>query len=155
MMVVQTRDATLVAPLSHAQDVGVLAEALKHSGRREADSHSRADHHWGVSDVLWRAGDFDIRHITILPGEALKPDVQRHAKHWIVVRGTATVTLAGDARALAQGQSAAVSPGMKHDICNTGGDELHVVEIQLGENASAQNAASSGDNYDRVGQSIS
>lgn len=151
MMVVHTRDATLVAPLERSQEVGQLVEMLKAKGRCETESHTQVHRPWGWYDSLWQAPGYQVKHLMVAPGEAIS--LQRHqhrAEHWVVLRGQATVTCDDKVFVLAPGQSTLIPQGSRHRLENANADELHVVEVQLGDYLGEDDIERFEDRYDRI-----
>jgi mannose-1-phosphate guanylyltransferase/mannose-1-phosphate guanylyltransferase/mannose-6-phosphate isomerase len=134
MVVVSTPDAVLVVPRERTQDVKGLVDALKARGREQATIHRRDYRPWGYIDSIDAGGRFAVKHMVVDPGGVLS--LQRHqhrAEHWVVVGGTATIELAGEApRFLTIDQSAYVPIGTVHRISNRGRIPLELIEVQSG-----------------------
>lgn len=151
MMVVQTRDATLVAPLERAQEVGKIVEDLKAKGRAEVVNHTQVHRPWGWYDSLWQAPGYQVKHLMVAPGAAISLQLHhRRAEHWVILRGTAKVTRGGDVFTLEPGQSTFIPMETRHRLENPGTDELHVVEVQLGDYLGEDDIVRFEDRYDRV-----
>jgi mannose-1-phosphate guanylyltransferase/mannose-6-phosphate isomerase len=151
MMVVQTRDATLVAPLDRAQDVGKLVDALKESGRAEIAAHTQVHRPWGWYDSLWNAPGYQVKHLMVAPGAAISLQLHdRRSEHWVVLRGQAKVTRGEEVFALEPGQSTFIPLGTRHRLENPHAEELHVIEVQLGDYLGEDDIVRFEDRYDRV-----
>ena len=151
MMVVQTRDATLVAPLDRSQEVGKIVEALKAAGRTEITTHTKVNRPWGWFDSLWNAPGYQVKHLMVAPGAAISLQLHhRRAEHWVVQRGQARVTRDDEVFLLEPGQSTFIPLGARHRLENPGTDELHVVEVQLGDYLGEDDIVRLEDRYDRV-----
>ncbi len=151
MVVVQSRDATLVAPLSHAQQLGPIVESLKAQGRTEVATHRKVYRPWGWYDCLWDAPGYQVKHLMIAPGAAISLQLHhRRSEHWVVLRGVARVTRDGDVFDLEPGQSTYIPVTAKHRLENQGEEELHVIEVQLGDYLGEDDIVRFEDRYQRV-----
>lgn len=151
MMVVQTRDATLVAPLDRAQEVGGIVEALKANGRAEIAAHTKVHRPWGWYDSLWQAPGYQVKHLMVAPGEAISLQLHhRRSEHWVVLQGQAKVTRNDEVFMLQPGQSTQIPVTARHRLENPGKEELHVIEIQLGDYLGEDDIVRFEDRYDRV-----
>ena len=151
MMVVQTRDATLVAPLARAQQVGGLVDILKANGRAEVSAHTQVHRPWGWYDSLWQAPGYQVKHLMVAPGAAISLQLHhRRSEHWVILRGTAKVTRGDDVFTLQAGESTFIPLEARHRLENPGPDELHVVEVQLGDYLGEDDIVRFEDRYNRV-----
>jgi mannose-1-phosphate guanylyltransferase/mannose-6-phosphate isomerase len=151
MMVVQTRDATLVAPLDRSQEVGKLVDALKADGRGEIMTHTKVHRPWGWYDSLWQADGYQVKHLMVAPGQAISLQLHhRRSEHWVVQRGQAKVTRGEDVFLLEPGQSTFIPVEARHRLENPGTEELHVIEVQLGDYLGEDDIVRFEDRYDRV-----
>lgn len=151
MMVVQTRDVTLVAPLSRAQEVGRLVDMLSARGREEVASHTQVHRPWGWYDSLWQAPGYQVKHLMVAPGAAISLQLHhRRSEHWIVLRGTAKVQCGDEIFALQSGQSTFIPMETRHRLENPGEEELHVIEVQLGDYLGEDDITRFEDLYNRV-----
>lgn len=134
LVVVATADAVMVAPLSRAQGVKGLVDRLKAAGRREAATGLRDYRPWGFVEEVVSGDRFAVKRIVVDPGGMMS--LQRHqhrAEHWVVVRGTATVTLDGGAdRLLSENESLYVPLGARHRLSNRGHIPLELIEVRTG-----------------------
>lgn len=151
MMVVQTRDATLVAPLSRAQEVGGIVDALKAEGRAEVAAHTQVHRPWGWYDSLWAAPGYQVKHLMVAPGAAISLQLHHHrTEHWVVLRGQAKVTCGEDVFVLDAGGSTIIPVETHHRLENPGPEELHVIEVQLGAYLGEDDIVRFEDRYGRV-----
>jgi mannose-1-phosphate guanylyltransferase/mannose-6-phosphate isomerase len=151
MIVVQTRDATLVAPLERAQDVSAVVQALKATERPEIATHTMVHRPWGWYDSLWQAPGYQVKHLMVAPGAAISLQMHHHrAEHWVIQRGQAKVTRDDEVFLLEPGQSTFIPLGAHHRLENPGTEELHVVEVQLGDYLGEDDIVRFEDRYDRV-----
>ncbi|MFT3952978.1 MAG: mannose-1-phosphate guanylyltransferase/mannose-6-phosphate isomerase [Piscinibacter sp.] len=133
MIVVATRDAVLVAPRSEAAQVERLVEKLKRDGRREASEHLRVYRPWGWYQRIDIGARFQVKRICVKPGGLLS--LQRHfhrAEHWVVVTGTAEVTVDGAVSIVHENQSVHLPIGCVHRLTNPGRIPLELIEVQVG-----------------------
>ena len=133
VVVVATSDAVLVAHRDHAHEVKELVADLKAAGRSEADQHLRIYRPWGWYQRIDLGPRFQVKRIMVHPGRRLS--LQRHhhrAEHWIVVRGTAEVTIDGEVVALHENEGTYVPIGASHRLHNPGRIALEVIEVQVG-----------------------
>jgi mannose-1-phosphate guanylyltransferase/mannose-6-phosphate isomerase len=133
--VVECADAVLVAHRSRHQDVGRVLKLLKSRGRAECDVHKRVYRPWGYYETLaldeW--GCFQVKRIEVAPGAALSLQYHHHrAEHWIVVRGTARVTVEDKTFLLGENRSTFIPLGVRHRLENPGCVPLVMVEVQSG-----------------------
>ena len=151
MVVVQSRDATLVAPLAQAQQLGPIVERLKAQGRPEVSSHRKVHRPWGWYDSLWQAPGYQVKHLMIAPGAAISLQLHhRRSEHWVVLRGVARVTRDSEVFDLQPGQSTFIPMTAKHRLENPGEEELHVVEVQLGDYLGEDDIVRFEDRYNRL-----
>ncbi|MGB5586409.1 MAG: mannose-1-phosphate guanylyltransferase/mannose-6-phosphate isomerase [Gammaproteobacteria bacterium] len=132
-IVVETKDAVMVAPKGRGQDVKMLVEALRRSGRGETALHREVFRPWGSYDGIDQGDRFQVKRITVKPGAVLSLQMHHHrAEHWIVVQGTARVTRGEDEFLLGENESTYIPMGMNHRLENPGKVPLHLIEVQSG-----------------------
>ncbi len=132
-VVVETKDAVLVAPKDRVQDVKKLVNRLKDQGRYEHSLHREVFRPWGSYDRIESGSRFVVNRLRINPGAS--QSLQRHhhrAEHWVVVSGTARVTRGEEVFLLEENQSAFIPIGVAHRIENPGKITLHLIEVQSG-----------------------
>jgi mannose-1-phosphate guanylyltransferase/mannose-6-phosphate isomerase len=133
LVVIATRDAVLVAPLDRAADVGRLVQELQAQGRDCVALPSKVARPWGSYETVDAGARFQIKHIIVDPGEILSLQMHFHrSEHWVVVRGTAEVTIGEDVFLLQENQSTYIPAGTKHRLANPGKVPLELVEVQCG-----------------------
>lgn len=133
MLVVATSDAVLVADKSSAQEVKLAVDALKAKGSRQADSFPRDDKPWGWYETLALSERFQVKRIVVKPGASLSLQSHVHrAEHWIVVSGTARVTVDDDVRLISENESAYIPLGAMHRLENPGKLPMVLIEVQTG-----------------------
>jgi mannose-1-phosphate guanylyltransferase/mannose-6-phosphate isomerase len=133
MAVIAVPDAILVACLDKASEVKQLAEMLRAREREFATAPARVEHPWGSSETIAQGPGFQVKHIIINPGQALPlPVHERRSEHWIVVRGTAEVTVDETISTLEENEAAFIPAGAKHRLTNNGEVSLELLEVQSG-----------------------
>ena len=134
LMVVDTSDATLVAPKSRAQDVRLIVDALKARGAPEVVETRSSLRPWGSWTLLLEAAGFKVKSIDVLPGKRLSlQSHERRSEHWVVVTGEALVETDGETFTVASGESAYLPVGTVHRLTNAGEVPLRIVEIAVGD----------------------
>ncbi|AXC49594.1 mannose-1-phosphate guanylyltransferase/mannose-6-phosphate isomerase [Paracoccus suum] len=132
-MVVATGDAVLVAPMSRAQEVRRAVAALKDKGARQAEAFLRDHRPWGWFETLVLGERFQVKRIVVHPGASLSLQSHMHrAEHWIVVSGTARVTVGEQVTLMAENQSIYVPLGALHRLENPGRVPMVLIEVQTG-----------------------
>lgn len=133
LVVVNTSDAVMVVPRSRAQAVRDLVAKLKTDKRPEAVGHRRAHRPWGYYESIDMGERFQVKRIVVNPGGMLSLQKHRHrAEHWIVVRGTAEVTINEDTRPVHENESIFIPIGSVHRLANQGKIPLELIEVQTG-----------------------
>ncbi|MDF3608394.1 mannose-1-phosphate guanylyltransferase/mannose-6-phosphate isomerase [Paracoccus sp. DMF-8] len=133
IMVVATDDAVLVADMNRAQDVRQAVSALKSKGARQAESFLRDHRPWGWFETLALADRFQVKRIVVKPGAALSLQSHFHrAEHWVVVSGTARVTVNDQVTLVTENQSIYVPLGAVHRMENPGKVPMVLIEVQTG-----------------------
>jgi mannose-1-phosphate guanylyltransferase/mannose-6-phosphate isomerase len=132
-VVVETEDAVLVAHKDRVQDVKSLVQQLKAGGRSEALSHRRVYRPWGYYETIGLGERFQVKHISVNPGQKLSLQMHYHrAEHWVVVHGTARVTCGDRSFILTEDQSTYIPLGNTHRLENPGKVPLELIEVQSG-----------------------
>jgi mannose-1-phosphate guanylyltransferase/mannose-6-phosphate isomerase len=126
-------DAVLVAHRSRAQDVKKAVEALKKQGAKQAETLPRDYRPWGWFESLAMGGRFQVKRIHVHPGAALSLQSHHHrSEHWIVVEGTARVTIDGREQLVTENQSVYIPLGAVHRMENPGKVPMILIEVQTG-----------------------
>ena len=153
MIVVETPDAVLVARKDRVQDVKKLVESLNGRARNEAIEHRKVFRPWGHYDSIDMGERFQVKRITVNPGEVLSLQKHYHrAEHWIVVSGTAEITRDDEVFILTENQSAYIPLGAVHRLVNPGSIPLELIEVQSGSYLGEDDIVRLSDNYGREGQ---
>jgi mannose-1-phosphate guanylyltransferase len=133
LCVVQTKDAVLVVPQTHVQEVKKLVAQLKTENRSETQFHCKVYRPWGHYESIDIGNGYQVKRITVNPNAKLSSQKHHHrAEHWIVVTGTARVTLDGVETLLCANQSIYVPLGAVHRLENPGLIPLELIEVQSG-----------------------
>jgi mannose-1-phosphate guanylyltransferase/mannose-6-phosphate isomerase len=133
IVAIATQDAVLVAAMDRAQDVRAAVAALKAKGARQAETFARDHRPWGWFETLALGERFQVKRIVVAPGGALSLQSHVHrAEHWIVVSGTARVTIGEEVRLLTENQSVYVPLGAVHRLENPGKVPMVLIEVQTG-----------------------
>jgi mannose-1-phosphate guanylyltransferase / mannose-6-phosphate isomerase len=132
-VVVETKDAVLVAPKDRAHDVKKLVERLKADQRYEHALHRQVFRPWGSYDNVDAGERFQVKRLAVKPGGMLSLQMHHHrAEHWVVVSGTARITRGEETFLLEENQSTYIPIGVQHRIENPGRIPLHIIEVQSG-----------------------
>jgi mannose-1-phosphate guanylyltransferase/mannose-6-phosphate isomerase len=133
IVAVATQDAVLVARMDRAQEVRTAVAALKAKGARQAETFARDHRPWGWFETLALGERFQVKRIVVTPGGTLSLQSHLHrAEHWIVVSGTARVTIGDEVRLLTENQSVYVPLGAVHRLENPGKVAVVLIEVQTG-----------------------
>lgn len=133
LVVVETQDAVLVAHKDQVQRVKQVVDHLKSQERTEHLHHTRVYRPWGHYEGIDAGDRFQVKRITVKPGEKLSLQMHHHrAEHWVVVSGTARVTCGEKVSLLSENESTYIPIGMNHRLENPGKVPLHIIEVQSG-----------------------
>jgi len=133
LAVVATDDAILVAARDRSDAPRALVALLKDAGRAEAVAHSAEQRPWGSFQVLHEGPGFKVKEIVVAPGGRLSLQSHKHrAEHWVVVAGTAKVTVDEQILLLEPNQSVHIPLGARHRMENPGEVAMHLIEVQCG-----------------------
>lgn len=133
VVVVQTKDAVLVVKKDQVQDVKKIVEALKKDNRSEFQIHREVYRPWGKYDSIDNGARYQVKRITVKPGEKLSIQMHHHrAEHWVVVSGTANVTIDEETAMVTENESVYIPIGSVHTLENPGKIPLELIEVQSG-----------------------
>lgn len=151
IIVVQTKDAVLVAAKDKVQDVKSIVQQLKGAGRTEHRIHREVYRPWGKYDSIDNGARYQVKRITVKPGEKLSIQMHHHrAEHWIVVSGTANVTVDGKDTLMSENQSIYIPLGAIHALENPGKIPLELIEVQSGSYLGEDDIVRFSDRYGRA-----
>lgn len=133
IMAIAMPDAVLVAPKDRAQDVKKAVELLKAKDIAQAEVFPKDHRPWGWFESLALGERFQVKRICVKPGASLSLQSHKHrSEHWIVVEGTAKVTIDDKVKLVSEGQSIYVPLGAKHRMENPGKLPMVLIEVQIG-----------------------
>lgn len=134
MLIVDTPDALLVAPLKSSQKVKNIVDQLKKVNSDLPNVPQTVNRPWGTYSVLESSSRYKMKRIEVKPGERLSLQKHLHrSEHWVVVSGTATVTVGGKVFLVRPNESTYIPAGEVHRLQNEGRLPLVIVEVQVGE----------------------
>jgi mannose-1-phosphate guanylyltransferase/mannose-6-phosphate isomerase len=133
VIVVTTPDAVLVLPRSRAEDVKALVAQMQKQRRPEVRDHRRCWRPWGNYESIDNGQRFQVKRIVVNPGGKLSLQKHHHrAEHWVVVRGTAEVTIGDKVQTVHENESVYIPIGSVHRLANPGRIALELIEVQTG-----------------------
>ncbi|EAX8189488.1 mannose-1-phosphate guanyltransferase [Salmonella enterica subsp. enterica serovar Cerro] len=151
LVVVQTKDAVLIADRHAVQDVKKVVEKIKADGRHEHHMHREVYRPWGKYDSIDAGERYQVKRITVKPGEGLSVQMHHHrAEHWVVVAGTARVTINGEVKLLGENESIYIPLGATHCLENPGKIPLDLIEVRSGSYLEEDDVVRFEDRYGRV-----
>ena len=151
VVVVETTDAVLVAAKSRAADVKLVVDRLAESNRPERLTHARVYRPWGWYQTIEVGERFQVKHIMVKPGQALSLQMHHHrAEHWVVVTGTARVSVGEQERLLSENESVYIPIGTTHRLANPGKVPLRLIEVQSGAYLGEDDIVRFDDRYGRA-----
>ena len=152
VVVVQTKNAVLVADKSKSQDVKYIVDELKGQDREETKLWRQVFRPWGSYDSLENKDGWQVKRLVVNPGAVLS--LQKHARraeHWIVVRGKGQITKNDEVFDLAVNESTYIAIGDVHRIANPFDEPVHIIEVQCGDYLGEDDIVRLEDNYGREG----
>jgi mannose-1-phosphate guanylyltransferase len=151
IVVIDTPDAVLVANKDKVQAVKSIVEQLKAENRPEALLHREVYRPWGKYDSVDCGERFQVKRITVKPGAKLSVQMHHHrAEHWIIVSGTAKVTIDEKTVLLSENQSTYIPIGAVHALENPGKLPLEMIEVQSGSYLGEDDIVRFADRYGRA-----
>ncbi|MDW4577722.1 mannose-1-phosphate guanyltransferase [Atlantibacter hermannii] len=151
LVVVQTKDAVLIADRNQVQDVKKVVEQIKADGRHEHHIHREVYRPWGKYDSIDEGERYQVKRISVKPGEGLSLQMHHHrAEHWIVVAGTAKVTINDEIKLLGENESIYIPLGATHCLENPGKIPLDLIEVRSGSYLEEDDVVRFEDRYGRV-----
>ncbi|MDI3382344.1 mannose-1-phosphate guanylyltransferase/mannose-6-phosphate isomerase [Xenophilus aerolatus] len=151
LVIIDTQDAVLVAHKDQVDKVKDVVALLTRQGCEQATEHRRVVRPWGAYDSVDHGDRFQVKRLTLKPGG--KSSLQRHhhrSEHWVVVRGTALVTVDGETKLVRENESVYIPMGATHRIENPGRIQLEVIEVQAGSYLGEDDIVRLDDSYGRV-----
>jgi mannose-1-phosphate guanylyltransferase len=151
VIVVETKDAILVAAKDKVQNIKSVVNQLKQEKRPEFEFHREVLRPWGCYDSIDTGERYQVKRITVKPGEKLSVQMHHHrAEHWIVVSGTASVTIGEKTSLVAENESVYIPVGEVHALENPGKIPLELIEVQSGSYLGEDDIVRFSDRYGRI-----
>jgi mannose-1-phosphate guanylyltransferase len=151
IVIVDTKDALMVAHKDSVQDAKIIAQQLKDNARSEWELHREVYRPWGKYDSIDTGERYQVKRITVKPGAKLSVQMHYHrAEHWIVVSGSAKVTNGEKTFLLAENESTYIPVGVIHALENPGKVNLELIEVQSGSYLGEDDIVRFDDLYGRV-----
>jgi mannose-1-phosphate guanylyltransferase len=151
VIVVETKDAILVAAKDKVQNIKDVVNQLKKEKRPEFEFHREVLRPWGCYDSIDTGERYQVKRITVKPGEKLSVQMHHHrAEHWIVVSGTASVTIGEKTSLVAENESVYIPVGEVHALENPGKIPLELIEVQSGSYLGEDDIVRFSDRYGRI-----
>ena len=151
VIVVETKDAVMVAHKDDAQSIKNVVNKLKAEKRPEFEFHREVFRPWGSYDSIDSGARFQVKRITVKPGEKLSVQMHHHrAEHWIVVSGSANVTIDDSTQLVTENESVYIPIGAVHALENPGKIPLELIEVQSGAYLGEDDIVRFSDRYGRV-----
>jgi mannose-1-phosphate guanylyltransferase/mannose-6-phosphate isomerase len=151
LVIVDTPDALLVADRNRAQEVSRLVTALRESGRKEQEQHLRNYRPWGWFETLAIGPRFQVKTLHVKPGSKLSMQMHHHrSEHWVVVQGTALVTVGDSEKLVRENESVYISATQWHRLTNPGKVPLELIEVQIGTYLGEDDIQRTDDIYQRA-----
>jgi len=152
VVIVETKDSTLVVSKDRAQDVKMIVDQLAATDRAETRLHRQVFRPWGSYDSLENADGFQVKRLIVNPGAILSLQKHAHrAEHWVVVQGRARITKNESEFDLGVNESTYIAIGDVHRIANPFDEPVHIIEVQCGDYLGEDDIVRLEDNYGREG----
>ena len=150
VVIVETKDAVLVANKSSSQNLKNIVSLLKEKGFNESQNHKKVYRPWGSFLSIEEGNNWQIKKIEVDPGASLSLQMHLHrSEHWVVVSGKAMVEVDGEKNLLSKNESTYIPIGSKHRLSNPGEELLILIEIQSGNYLGEDDIIRYEDNYGR------
>ena len=150
LVIVDTPDALLVADQSRAAGRAGIVGRLKQAGRKEQEQHLRSYRPWGFFETLNLGPRFQVKLLHVKPGGKLSMQMHHHrSEHWVVVHGTAKVTIGSEEKLVRENQSVYIVATQWHRLENPGKTPLEIIEVQIGSYLGEDDIVRADDVYNR------
>ena len=151
VIVIETKDAVMVAHKDDAQSIKNVVNRLKSEKRPEFEFHREVFRPWGSYDSIDNGSRFQVKRICVKPGEKLSVQMHHHrAEHWIVVSGSANVTINDNTKLVTENESVYIPIGAIHALENPGKIPLELIEVQSGSYLGEDDIVRFSDRYGRA-----
>lgn len=153
LVIVETPDTVLVADKSRSQDVAHFVSKLKTAGRKEHEQNLRNYRPWGFFETLNIGARFQVKLLHVKPGGILSMQMHHHrSEHWVVVQGTARVTVDGAEKLVRENESVYITATQWHRLENPGKVPLELIEVQIGTYLGEDDIIRTDDVYNRAAE---
>jgi len=150
LVIIDTPDALLVANKKYSQQINTIVKRINKSNRKESNFHRKVYRPWGYYDLIDFGDRFQVKKLSISPGAKISLQKHRHrSEHWVVVKGTATITTGEKIIELQKNQSTYIPKGSVHRVENRKKTLLEIIEIQTGNYLGEDDIVRLEDDYDR------
>jgi mannose-1-phosphate guanylyltransferase len=151
LVIVDTKDALMVAHKDKVQDAKIIVDTLKANSRSEWELHREVYRPWGKYDSIDKGDKYQVKRITVKPGAKLSVQMHHHrSEHWVVVSGTAKVTNGDKTFLLSENESTYIPVGVIHSLENPEKVKLELIEVQSGSYLGEDDIVRFEDIYGRV-----
>ncbi|MBO1255509.1 mannose-1-phosphate guanylyltransferase/mannose-6-phosphate isomerase [Alteromonas sp. 5E99-2] len=151
IVVVETKDAVMVAHKDKVQDIKAVVTKLKAEKRPEFEFHREVFRPWGSYDSIDNGERHQVKRISVKPGEKLSVQMHHHrAEHWVVVSGTANITIGEETNLVTENESVYIPIGEVHALENPGKIPLELIEVQSGSYLGEDDIVRFSDRYGRT-----
>ena len=157
LVVVATQDAVLVSRQKDANGLKRLVAKLKAVAPEVTESHIKVHRPWGWYDSLGSAPPegsalaYQVKHLGVYPGQAISLQLHhKRAEHWVIIKGTATITLGERVQAYKAGEHVHIPVGTVHRIANETDDPVEFIEVQMGSYLGEDDIVRLEDRYQRT-----
>jgi mannose-1-phosphate guanylyltransferase/mannose-6-phosphate isomerase len=150
LIVIASEDAILVANRARVSDMKKLVERLKTIAPAVTEEHLKVHRPWGSYQSLDQGERYQVKRIVVKPKGRLSLQMHHHrAEHWVVVRGTALVTVGNDVKTIHENESTYIPIGTAHRLENPGKIDLELIEVQSGSYLGEDDIVRFDDDYRR------
>lgn len=155
VVVVETKDAVMVAHKDKVQDIKAVVTKLKQEKRPEFEFHREVFRPWGSYDSIDNGKRFQVKRITVKPGDKLSVQMHHHrAEHWVVVSGSANITIGKETKLVTENESVYIPIGEVHALENPGKIPLELIEVQSGSYLGEDDIVRFSDRYGRTEKKV-
>ncbi|MGM5025850.1 mannose-1-phosphate guanylyltransferase/mannose-6-phosphate isomerase [Tardiphaga sp. 862_B3_N4_1] len=150
LVVVATHDAVLVSRQKDANGLKRLVAKLKVTAPQVTEDHLKVHRPWGSVQALEDGERYQVKRLVVKAGERLSLQMHHHrSEHWIVVRGTAKVTINDQIKTVHENESIYIPLGATHRLENPGKIPLELIEVQTGSYLGEDDIVRIEDDYKR------
>lgn len=151
LIVVDTPDALLIAKRGKSEEVKEVVDILNKEGSNITQEHPMVHRPWGTYNLLKTKDNYKFKTILVKPNNRLSLQKHYHRnEHWIVLQGTATVTIGKTKKLVRANESVYIPMGKKHRLCNQGKINLLLIEVQVGDYLEEDDIVRYKDDYKRI-----